>query len=128
MDSSTLFLLRFFGPVFLVIGCPLRLCRPRYEKMVRALREFTLSYYLAALLAFCTGLVIVLAHNRWGTLPEIAVTAIGWGGLLKGTVRLLAPDMTKAAIDKFISVQLLTVGGVVILAWGGYMTFAGFFA
>ncbi len=128
MEPVTLFLLRFFGPIFLLIGCSLLLYGPRYETMIRELREFTLSYYFAALLAICTGLAVVLTHNRWNTLPETLVTLIGWGGVIKGTARFLVPDLTRATIARFIKPSILTIGGIIVVAWGGYMTWAGFFA
>lgn len=128
MEYSTLFLLRFFGPIFLLIGCSLLLHRSRYEKMFQELQAFTLSYYFTALLALCTGLAIVLTHNRWGTLPEILVTIIGWGGIAKGIARFLVPDMTRVILEKVITPSFLTIGGILVVALGAYMSWVGFFA
>ena len=94
--------------------------------MLKELREFSLSYYYAAVLALCTGLAIVLTHNRWDTLPEILVSLIGWGGLLKGMIRFLAPDMTRTMIDRVVTKDVLMTGGVVLVLWGGYMSWAGY--
>ncbi len=44
--------------------------------------------YIAAILAFTVGAVLVSIHNLWGTPLEIIVSLIGWAALVEGALML----------------------------------------
>jgi hypothetical protein len=48
--------------------------------------------YLAGLLWFFGGLVIVRLHNRWSTDWPVTITLVGWFFLVGGLFRLFFPD------------------------------------
>lgn len=127
MSETTIFLVRFLGPAFLIIGCSILLHQEKYAEMLKEMRNFTLSFYLSAVLPLCAGLAVVLSHNLWSTLPEASVSVIGWGGLLKGALRLIAPATTRVFVGKAATPAILFVMGVVVILWGGYMTWIGYF-
>jgi hypothetical protein len=50
------------------------------------------AVFLEGLLSLNCGALVVAFHNVWTGLP-VVVTVLGWGMVLKGTVRLAAPGL-----------------------------------
>lgn len=50
------------------------------------------AVFLVGLLSLNCGALVVAFHNVWAGLPAV-VTVLGWGMVLKGTVRLAAPGL-----------------------------------
>jgi hypothetical protein len=48
--------------------------------------------YLFGLFDFAAGLAIVLNHNVWAANWRVLITLIGWLMLIRGAVRILAPE------------------------------------
>lgn len=77
--------------------------------------------YLNGTLLFIAGVAMVQAHNRWRLGWPLAVTLTGWGVLMLGLVRMIAPAGPQAAagpLTDAIFVVLLALG--LLLAWLGY--------
>lgn len=124
--SNTVFLLRFFGPTFCVIGVSMLLHRKFYEEVLNELASASVAFYFIALTPFCMGLAIVLCHNLWSTGPEISVSLIGWGSLVKGVIRFLVPDVSKKMIKQMAHSPALTYWIWLVIVWGGYMVLSGY--
>ena len=80
--------------------------------------------YLAGLLWFLGGLVVVRLHNRWSTTWPVAITLVGWFFLVGGLFRLLFPEAQQG------NQNTPTVGIYAIDAWllalGTLMTFKAY--
>jgi hypothetical protein len=50
------------------------------------------AVFLEGLLTLNFGALVVAFHNVWAG-PPVVVTVVGWGMVLKGTVRLAAPGL-----------------------------------
>lgn len=77
--------------------------------------------YLNGTLLFIGGVAMVQAHNRWRPGWPLLVTATGWGVLLLGLFRMIAPSGPQAAegpVTDLIFVALLALGA--LLTWRGY--------
>ncbi len=123
--SLTIFFLQFLGLLFLVIGCSIVLHSKQYARLVKDLEEFSLAYYLSALLPLMLGLAMVLVHNVWGTTEEILVSVVGWLTLTKGLLRLLVPQAQRVIVRAFSS-QYLSIAALLVMALGAWMTWLGF--
>jgi hypothetical protein len=125
--SPTIFFLRFLGPILVIVGSSVFLNQKQYAKIVKDLQEFSLAYYLSAVIALMLGLFMVLMHNLWSTMEEIVVSVVGWLTLCKGSLRLLAPRVTHAMV-RAVSPAYFSAVAVFITAVGVWMCWKGFAA
>lgn len=123
--SLTLFFLRFYGMIMLMIGCSVLIHAKHYARMVHEMHSFTLPYYIGGILALMLGLFVVIPHNDWSTAPAIVVTVIGWLSVVKGAIILLFPGLGRA-LRNLVGMQYFTVAGVIAIAAGAYMSWVGF--
>ena len=128
MSDTTIFLVKMFGPIFLVMGLGILANKGQYEHMMKGLNEFTLAYFIAAVTPLVVGLAIVLNHNMWTTPPEMVISAIGWLAILKGILRCLAPEWTLKVLRGFASGNHLTAASVAMIILGAYLGWIGYMA
>ena len=84
--------------------------------------------YLAGLLALVPGLAVVLAHNVWVADWRILITLLGWLSVIGGTLRIVFPQQMTAigsAVTAYKSSML--IAGLVMIALGAILCFAGYF-
>lgn len=94
---SALDWLHFLGLIYVVFGLA-AVFNPNAIK--GALDELPLNKAAMFSLSFISlvlGAAILTTHHGWGTIEDVAVSLIGWAGLLKGLVYLTNPH----AIDRF---------------------------
>jgi hypothetical protein len=90
--ATSIFLARLLGPLLLAVGVGILTNPKPFHTMVgEVVRSITLVY-LFGLLDFTAGLAIVLIHNVWVANWRVLITLIGWLMLVRGTVRILAPE------------------------------------
>lgn len=90
--QTSIFLARLLGPLLLFPGIGI-LLNPRVFRAlaVEVVGSVTLVY-LFGLVDFAAGLAIVLTHDVWLASWRVLITLIGWVMLLRGAVRIIAPD------------------------------------
>jgi hypothetical protein len=73
------------------------------------------------------GALIVALHNVWSGLP-IVLTLIGWGQIMKGLVRLVAPQFSLRVYERMTLERAwqFRVAGVVAVALGGLLAYAAY--
>lgn len=107
---------------FLVIGLS-HLFQPRawvvFYQVLAA--RGTTGAFLEGFLCLNFGAIIVAFHNVWHG-PAIVLTLIGWGQVLKGLGRFLAPElaarvMARASLDR---AWYFRAGGVLALLLSGF--------
>jgi hypothetical protein len=81
--------------------------------------------FLDGLLTLNFGALVVAFHNVWTGLP-VVVTVLGWGMVLKGTVRLVAPGLGLRVYQRLGPERAwrFRAGGVLALAlsaFSGYL-------
>lgn len=94
--TTSIFLARLMGPVFLVIGAALLV----NGVVLRALtQEFLNSHaliFLSGLITLPAGLAVVLTHNVWTPDWRVLITILGWLLVIGGAVRIAAPQRAAA--------------------------------
>ena len=126
IDTTTFFLLRLWGPILVIVGLSILLHGSAYAKLLKELSGgFSLAYYLVAVIPLTIRMAMVLVHNRWDTAPEVLVSLLGWGALLKGAIRLLLPDVSKSIIAAFTT-KNVAPWALIVVAWGAAMTWLGY--
>ena len=127
MQTSRLFA-RFVGPIFAAIG----LAQVVNAEVLRTLvDQFLQSYaliFLAGLMAMLAGLAIVNFHNLWVSDWRVVITVFGWLALIGGVIRIVLPQQTAQIGAAVFAVPNITiVSGLVTLALGAWLTYAGYF-
>ena len=92
-----------------------------------SLRAEQVAQTRAALVA--AGLAIVLTHNVWVANWRVLITLIGWLMLIRGAVRILAPEMIMGYATRLLrNKQIIPVSGIVTGVLGVVFCYFGYAA
>jgi hypothetical protein len=85
--------------------------------------------FLEGLLNLNIGAMVVAFHNVWTGLP-VVVTLLGWGLVVKGILRLVAPGVGLRVYERIVPERAwhFRVAGCLALAlsaFSGYLAFSG---
>jgi hypothetical protein len=127
--TTSVFLARLLGPLLLAVGASVLINPKPFHTMAgEVVRRITLVY-LFGLFDFAAGLAIVLTHNVWAANWRVLITLIGWLMLIRGAVRILAPEAIMGFADKVLrKKQMMPVAAAVtgllglVLCYFGYAT------
>ncbi len=126
MSDMTLLLVQILGPVFGLLGLGFLINSKFYFKVYRDLEKETFAVMAVTMAMIALGIVFVTNHWLWGSLPEVLVSIIGLGFLIKGAFLALLPKTLEEILDKLLSPTIFTVGGFIWLIGGIYFTWVGF--
>lgn len=120
----SIFLAKLMGLYLVLVSVAFWLNR---RKLSRIIQEFTnnvsLTLFSGAMLVIL-GLAVVLKHNVWVADWRVIVTILGWATLLKGLLRVFAPEKIPQLAVK--SESAFSVIFLVAFALGAYLTYIGF--
>jgi len=122
----TVFLAQIWGPIMLAIGAGIFVSRSYYLKLYRDLEKEMLAVLVFGLTAMTLGIMQIGVHNAWNTLPQIVVSLLGWGLLLKGTVFIISPRFVDRGGDWEAKSGLLPLVATVLLVLGAYLAWVGY--
>jgi len=127
--ATSIFLARLLGPILLAVGAGILINpKPFHTMASEVVRSITLVY-LFGLFDFAAGLAIVLTHNVWTANWRVLITLIGWLMLIRGAVRILAPEAIMGFAAKVIrNKQLFLISGVVTGVLGLLFCYFGYAA
>ncbi|MBU6323092.1 MAG: hypothetical protein KGI41_00820 [Patescibacteria group bacterium] len=122
MTDSTVFIAQMMGPILFAVGIGVLVSKDYYLDVYRNLKNETLAVLTAGIIATAAGIVLVLNHNTWMTLPEMLVSLFGWIVLIKGLVLLVFPKAMERVGANFAKAGYMNACGVVVLVVGAYLT------
>lgn len=123
----TTFLAQLWGPGLVAFGLGFFMSREYYIRVYKDLDKETLAVLVFGMAAIAAGITQVLAHNVWNTLPEIVVSLLGWGLLLKGAVFAVSPKFVDQAGNWWgRNPQMISVAGAVMVLVGAYLSYVGY--
>jgi hypothetical protein len=80
------------------------------------------------MLTLPAGLAIVITHNVWVAGWPVLITIFGWIAIFAGIARILMPASMKSIGQTMIEkTALLTVPGGLMILFGLYLSYKGFF-
>lgn len=127
MNTSRL-IARLIGPLFLAIGVGLFANAAVYHSMAQEFLRNVPLIYLSGFLTLLAGITIVNFHNLWVGDWRVMITIFGWLAVIGGAVRLILPQAVQSVGGTMLaSTTAQTIGGVVVLALGAWLTYAGYF-
>ena len=100
-----------------------------YADVFKGLAKEKSFYLVDGIAETLIGIVMVLSHNLWVTLPEIVVSLLGWAVLVEGVLVLL---MGKAYIKSLFSLfskdmkSMMVWSALFSLIVGGYLVWVGY--
>ena len=125
MDIS-IYLARVFG-IYLVVACVAVFINKKH--LSKILQDFSNSMGLVVFSGFMHlffGLLVVVAHNIWTLDFRGLVTLMGWVGIVKGGLRVLAPTKISRLGEEFAGGKKLVVWGLIWIVIGVYLIYSGF--
>jgi hypothetical protein len=127
--ATSVFLARLLGPLLLAVGASILINPKPFQTMAGEVARSITLVYLFGLFDFAAGLAIVLTHNVWAANWRVLITLIGWLTLLRGAVRILAPEAIMGFAAKVLrKKQMMPVAAAVtgvlglVLCYFGYAT------
>lgn len=124
----TTFLASLWGPALLVLGVGFFMSPGFYTQIYRDVEKASLSMLLFGVGGMMAAIAQISVHNVWNTWPEMIVSALGWGTLLKAAVYTVKPDIADKAGNFVAASKLVPTAGILLLVIGGYLTWFAYFA
>jgi len=125
--NITLFLAELWGPILLAVGAGLFLSRGYYRRVYRGIETEPLATLAFGIVAMVVGISQIMIHNVWHGAPEIIVTLLGWGTLLKGIAVIVMPESAGKAARQWQSAKLIQLSAGLVLVIGLYLTWYAYF-
>lgn len=120
---------RLVGPVMSVIGLGILINHDTYRLLVSQVLAAYPFVYFSGMILMLTGLIVLNLHNRWTRDWRSAITLFGWITTVVGAFRIVAPQFAVyVASGTFANDSFLTGVSFVLLAFGGFLTFKGYYA
>ncbi len=126
--ESTLFLAQLWGPVLVAVGLGFFFSRSYYVRVYRDLEKGAFAVLFFGMFAIGLGTAQILMHNAWDTLPEVLISLLGWGVLVKGIICTTFPRLADRSADWALNVKVVPAAGAVALLLGAYLSWIGYFA
>jgi hypothetical protein len=125
--SSSKFIARLIGPVFIVSGIAMLLNGGTYPDMVEEFLRSPALIYIAGFLALLGGLAIVNVHNSWHWGWPLVITVIGWLAVVGGIFRMVAPQYVQTLGSAiFAHSAVVLVIAILSVVLGGFVSFKGY--
>jgi hypothetical protein len=125
--QRSIFLAKLIGPLFFFMGVSLLVNHEAFRLMAdQLLRNFALIY-ISGTITLVAGLAVVNLHNEWVRDWRVAITILGWLGVIGGIVRIVAPQHAAAlGAAELTQPWLLITAGLVIGALGAWLSYIGY--
>ena len=126
METSTL-IAKIIGLIYLSFGVGILLNGNYYKKEIPKLLENTAYLIFGGFMAIIFGVLIIENHNYWVKNWSVLITIIGWIALIKGIVLLAFPTVISMYKSFFNNVNFYAILGVLVLMFGLFFTYFGYF-
>ncbi len=123
----TVFLSQIWGPVLLALGLGFFMSPKFYIKLYRDIERETFAVFFFGAAGIAAGIVQIQFHNVWETIPQIIVSLLGWGLVVKAATFTIFPKIADRGGDWAVGSKLVPGVGAVLVLLGGYLSWIGFF-
>jgi hypothetical protein len=114
--QTSIFLARLLGPLLLLTGAGIVLNPKSFRTIAGEVVRSVTLVYLFGFMDLVAGLAIVLTHNVWVASWRVLITLIGWLLLIRGAVRIVAPEIVMGYAAKVIrNKQVIPSAGAVVV-------------
>lgn len=116
------------GPVMVVMGLSILLYTKVWQKVVEGWLKSHYQMIPIAVITLVMGIISVKMYNVWSKDVWVLVTVGGWAMIVKSLFYFLLPGVViKWAMSFGKNVWLLLLGSLILLAWGGVLSYYTYF-
>jgi hypothetical protein len=126
--DATMLLAQIWGPVMIAVGLGFFTSPAYYSKVYRDLEKAPFAVLFFGMFAIAAGILQLQVHTIWNTLPQIVITLLGWGLIVKGVICVTFPALADRGGDWALDAKVVPAAGAVILLLGAYLSWIGYFA
>jgi len=127
--QTSIFLARLLGPLLLLTGAGIVLNPKSFRTIAGEVVRSVTLVYLFGFMDLAAGLAIVLTHNVWVASWRVLITLLGWLLLIRGAVRIVAPETIMGYAAKVIrNKQVIPAAGAVVGVLGLALCYFGYVA
>lgn len=127
MDLS-IYLAKVIGLYLVIVGLGLLVSRAKIISIIKDIVNHPALLFVTGILALIFGDILVMIHNIWVTDWRIVISIIGWLALIKGTIRVVLPEMAFKVLTAFMEYDVFYyMVNLITLVVGVYLLYAGFF-
>jgi hypothetical protein len=127
--GTSIFIAKILGPCLLVAGIGLLFNMEFYRNVMVDYAKNSFLIFFGGIIALIVGILILLFHNVWEMSWPVIITIYGWGGLIKGIWLIVFPKTVPSVTQAYQkSKGLLAVHSIIILIFGGFLTYTAYFA
>ncbi len=127
--QTSIFLARLLGPLLLLTGAGIVLNPKSFRTIAGEVVRSVTLVYLFGFMDLAAGLAIVLTHNVWVASWRVLITLIGWLLLIRGAVRIVAPEIVMGYAAKVThNKQVIPSAGAVVGVLGLVLCYFGYVA
>ena len=125
--NSAILIAKILGPTYLIIGLGILRNGALLSAVIRDFAESPALLYLSGVLSLLIGTWIVRIHSAWNADWTLVITLLGWIAIIRGAVRLLAPEWSQATmLASAERSPLIQIAGAAALVLGGILTAGGY--
>jgi hypothetical protein len=125
--NTTLFFAQIWGPVLLAIGIGFFISTNHYKSVYRDIEKEPLASLIFGMAAIIAGIIQILSHNTWATVPEWIISLLGWALLIKGLAFAIVPKFIELRGDWSVKMKIVPGAGVLLILLGVYLSYLGYF-
>lgn len=126
MDIS-IWIAKLLGPPLAVSAIPMIVTPGAITRMAQDFLKNRPLIFIAGILIFLAGLVIVNTHNIWRADWTLIITLIGWALVAGGTVRIVSPRLVaRAGVAMLGNMTAVRIAGALWAAAGLYLAAKGY--
>jgi hypothetical protein len=125
--QRSIFLAKLIGPLFFFMGVSLVVNNEAFRLMAdQLLRNYALIY-ISGTITLVAGLAVVNLHNLWVRDWRVAVTILGWLGVIGGIVRIVVPQHAATlGAAELTRPWILITAGLVLGLVGAWLSYIGY--
>jgi hypothetical protein len=125
--QRSIFLAKLIGPLFFFMGVSLVVNNEAFRLMAdQLLRNYALIY-ISGTITLVAGLAMVNLHNLWVRDWRVAVTILGWLGVIGGIIRIVVPQHAAAiGAAELTRPWILITAGLVLGLVGAWLSYIGY--
>lgn len=127
MPELTQLIAKIAAPYLLITGLGFLISTAFYVRMVLGnAKSDPVLLNLSGAAHFLLGVVVLVTHFRWSSVPEVAVSLLGVALVAKGGGLIAIPE--KMLTTPKTGAQALRISGAGFLVVGAYFAYLGYFA
>ncbi len=115
---------KIIGFFFMIVSIAILVQMKKFAQLAEEISQYPTVLYFLGIVDLVVGLILVVSYNVWVANWEILITITGWIILLKGLVRIFAPDMDPKLIKIFKQEKTLKIAAIILLIIGLYLLYS----